>query len=322
MSVGDCLKEAEQFSRLCDVRLEDIMTLSANHHSRDKVNRILGSIQYEAGRVKARAIGRAAKNAIEDLRTEPAKDPLGPSFLALHNLIRQYQSGLVELISPETEQTQARQAQLSSVITEDDIKANETARRTLLPLLKYADRDSDIASLRRIASYRTHSNDPLNFETIMPSLTEDILRTARSSDKYVSISHSVDDILMDTDVFTAVSHAVHDLAAGLVELAIETPDTRLGKGLGQSAHIAVTARKQAGSFNVLIVSEGSSPGDILKATSRIDPIKQHGGDVRISQKGAHVRIELIDLPCEGTLPQRLGALMTNADETLLSEQTL
>lgn len=307
MSQGDNLKAAKAFSGLCDVTLSRLVEsesyIVTKNEEKIYVVSALDTIKTEAGHMRAKAISRAAQTAIDGVQNLRDTKNQVRNLRDLMHLVRQYQSGLEEIL-PQNQISQAGQPNGNA------INEFETARRTLRSVIKHAGADRDIAALSRLADWRPHQPEHITFDQLMPGLSEEILRSARACEKTVSVSYAADDIILSPRLFHNLSEDLTQIGTWLVQTAVEPPATRLAQGLGQSSHIAITARKNAARLDILLSCDGklTNFADLGMPVLTLD------------------RTEFKDLTCTGSTEQvrveLKGVSLSEVEPKIKSKQTV
>lgn len=289
-SQGDNLDDAQAFSGLCDATLTRLVeSESYIVTSKDEdvyVMSALDTIQLEAKRMKARAISRAAQTAmdgVEDLRDTKCQVR---NLRDLMHLVRQYQTGLEEI-----QQAEPAPKPMPLPVASEQAEF-ETARTTLKSVIRHAGAEHDIAALSRLSNWRPDIPDSMTFEQLMPALTDEVLRAGRHHNKSVSVSYAADDTPMGPNIYHDISDATAKVAVWLVEHAIETPEQRLGQGLGQSAHMAITAKCVEGRFNVLVSCDGHVNEAQSLELPEIGMVAGYGAALKCVTSSGRVRVEM------------------------------
>lgn len=313
MSQGDNLQDAQAFSGLCDATLSRLVE-SESYIVTTKDEKIyvlsaLDTIQLEAKRVHARAISRATQTAIQGVQDLRDTKCQVRNLRDLMHLVRQYQTGLEEITS-----TQDKPAPAPHLV-EDDQAAFETARNTLKSVIKHAGAERDISALSRLANWRPDVQDDMSFDHVMPVLSDEILRAARKFNKSVSVSYSADEISMAPNFYYELTDIVANTAVWLVERAIKTPEQRLALGLGQSAHIALTARNSGHQFSILMSCDGDINESDSAALPQLGNLSQHGGVLTCNASRGVVRVEISGLSPANTDDKTIHAGLVSSSVT-------
>lgn len=293
--VGDNLETAREFSDRCLDMLGGLMT--GRTEDADKKLKALTAIQDQAATLRARSIRRAASLAIEDFTHSRSAARRSGSLLALNKLVHQYTQGLNQ-VAPCAELHPV----ISAQILEQDARDMATARDILAPLRGLAKPGAEktaISSLLKITpeSLRSAPQDPADhFDVIMPGITSESLRKARHSKKSVSVSYATDDIFLDRELSTVLETALTALCVGLVERSVEVPLRRQNQGLSGTAHIAITARRKTGTFDLIITSEGPIPNASLMHHPDIAALSRFGSAPVMTGHETLTRVDITGLP--------------------------
>lgn len=293
--VGDNLEAARAFSDRCLDTLSGLMT--GRTEDADERLKALTSIQDQATDLRARSIRRAASLAIEDFTHSHNPARRSGSLLALNKLVHQYTQGLNQ-IAPCAELHPV----ISAQILEKDARDMAAAQNILAPLRSLAKPGSETAAISALLnitpeSLQTAPQDPADhFDVIMPGITSESLRKARHSKKSVSISYASDDIFLNRQLSTILETALTTLCVGLVERSVEVPLRRQNQGLSGTAHIAITARRKAGTFDLIITGEGPIPNASLMHHPNIAALSQFGVTPLMTGHETLTRIDINGLP--------------------------
>jgi len=241
----------------------------------------LTEIYDQARLVHARAIDRATKAALD--MSENHSDfqkttQWQGQILVLDKLVDQYAQGLAEVEEAshydETDQSNNLLALDSDLLsketppetlvefeTSEERQARyEMAKETLSPLLKFTENDVDRKALKHLmalnvkASAQAVKPKTVEFEALIPIFTNAALRTARQTDKVVSVSYACDTIDIPSGKRLALETMLEIAAEWLVNCGVDLPDVRQSHGQSGAGHIAVTATKQSGSLELTLAS--------------------------------------------------------------------
>ncbi len=316
---GDDLVAARRFTNLCQKHMSE-MFFGTSLPANDVLDR-LGDIQSHAKLMHARAIYRAAQNVVDDLTFTRSDETCAASVLCLQKLISQYEAGLDELAPnadsvPSEVKTHIRQVETAAQTDRpepiganlvSDMAAQKTAKDILGGLIQYAD-GADQKILRSLINLA--SNDELpktvpvsiqrdKIDVIMPAITNHWLRIARCQDKSVSVSFMSDEAMLDRDVLKTLRAGLQDLGETLISNVVETAKARKDRGLNQTAHLSVTARKGSAGYVVSTRCSGEMPADfempVLDAS-----LAEQGARLFVRPDGDDVTIEIVDLPLSST----------------------
>lgn len=315
LKCGDDLIAARRFTNLCQDHMSKIFS-GGELPLLDVIQR-LSEIQSHAKLMHARSIYRSAQDVINDLTGRRSVQACAGSVLVLQRLIRQYETGLSQ-IAPVTAQAARTHSQDNfgpKIVT--DFSALEWSKKVLEPLIQFADEEDQkkLTSLINLAISRpvkAEKTDLVNvtqhsetvrrvasstqkIDVILPSLTNHWLRLARTQNKSISVSSSMDDVQIDSDRLKHLHTGLKHLGELLVSQSVEQPDKREARDLSRSAHLALTARLSGQDLAVLLSCEGAEPrtddfnliAETLKKTVGIKAQLTYDSDL--------IRIELSDL---------------------------
>ncbi len=289
--MGDDLKKARAFVRDSKTTLAGIMA-GADTLSSERIAAHLANIQSSAEANHALAIGRVAVQAQKDYQSSRSIEKRQGNLLALNKLVLQYEAGLNELTADQSVDT--------SDSTQRDLTALTSARANLKSVMSHARPGREkriltrLVKISKIGESRDGSLPVL--ETMMPGLTNDILRLARQNGKQVSVSFSMDDIQLSEEVYNHVAECLTAAGKSFIEQVAENPDLRQSKGQSQSAQLAITACQDNGLFHILMTCQGRDPNRRLLAASDFSSLSSHGGKWGQSVDDDVVSIAIADLP--------------------------
>jgi len=204
----------------------------------------LTEIYDQARLVHARAIDRATKAALD--MSENHSDfqkttQWQGQILVLDKLVDQYAQGLAEVEEAshydETDQS-------NNLLALDSDLENDVDRKALKHLM----------ALNVKASAQAVKPKTVEFEALIPIFTNAALRTARQTDKVVSVSYACDTIDIPSGKRLALETMLEIAAEWLVNCGVDLPDVRQSHGQSGAGHIAVTATKQSGSLELTLAS--------------------------------------------------------------------
>lgn len=295
---GDDLVAARRFMNLCRLHMSDMFS-GGQLPMTDVVSR-LTEIQDHAKIMHARSIYKSAQSVIKNLSGHKPPVDCTSSVLVLQKLIQQYDKGLSEIAPPT--QRRAKPVKSNPVgadVLSDLTRQIETAK-TLAPLIKFADKDDRKGLIKLVSLAANHSKKPAqkqseNVKVILPSLTNNWLREARTQGKSISVSSSIDDALIKKDILNAVQSNLRALGNVLIARSIETPDQLEAQGLSRSAHLAITGRLSRGTMKLLLSCKGQQISD-----EHLNPISERiraaGLTPYLDFKGDLIRFEIRDIP--------------------------
>ena len=290
--MGDNLEAAREFVSRCT---HDISRLISGKIDAVEAADILGSIETAAGEVNARAISRIARQTREELNfkwTEPAQSG---NLLALNKLVTQYEAGLSEVES--TNRVKDDETRHS------DQAAFDLAAANLTGLLKYSQSAPERRALEGLIRFGG-GKLPLApefdlLDNVTANITDGILRSARQSEKSVSISTACDNVRLTKDQLSKLETMLVMMGQELVRDSVDTPDVRASRGQSRSAHIALTATQQDDKVHILIACEGKEPSRRILTAPETYPLRETGMQAGMSCESGKINIALADISASG-----------------------
>ncbi len=313
---GDDLVAARRFMNLCSNHMREIFS-GGSLPLTDVINR-LADIQSQAKIMQARAVYKAAQTVIDDLTKRCSVEACAGSVVALQGLIRQYETGLNEIV-PKIIPAIVKPVmnfENSNILPMAENVRQKQAAQILKPLVKFAD-PAEQVPLVQLLSYA--ANDQVakpklrrsKIDAIMPGLTNNLLRLARTDGKSVSISYASDESLLDQAVLNLLQNQIENMGKAMIKHCVETPLSRQEKGQSQSAHLAITSRINGDRLDVLVSCDGVS-SQTFEGTDLISALAELGAQSLVSTKDGLTRIEIYHIPLNannvGCRPKREAAL--------------
>lgn len=253
--MGDSIKQARAFMRCCETALTG---LEAAPH--DKAVSALTSIQSGAKLNHARAIYRAAQDAIEHVTTGSLEDRVA----TLAHLIKQYESGLVELEDQdtppetaseplETDAVTVSQDEASPDIISVDFSADARRNRAIeamtdsLPLAK----ECETVSLSTLLRFAKGETSDVNDKADSPLTTVVPIKGTSKKMAKVTLESFISDVVQQgltharqSDVTLSLSYDMGTIA--LPEMKAAKIKLRMERWLGCLVrHIAINSEKGA-----------------------------------------------------------------------------
>lgn len=249
--MGDDLKAAEDFITSAMFQLKPLLS-GETASDRLPLDGLL-HISDQAMTIHARGIARAAESVITAIKDEAGEAAINGRLISLYQLVMQYNEGLQEVLA-ETTPTQdirfdmgaleAKRAQALSVL------------RPLLPLVK----DTDLAqSLHFIAGLEAPASEQgVSLESLMPNVTDTLIAAARLSDKVLSVSYAVGDIVIPEEHASDIGDFMKDMGVALITNSLETPSRREARGEAASGQIGITAEQTLSGFTIRVECKGET----------------------------------------------------------------
>lgn len=139
------------------------------------------------------------------------------------------------------------------------------ALETLLPRVKDTELTTALHRLMVPAAASFDSqNTQIEFNSIMPSLTHDILTQARQSGKNVSLSYLDADVSLPNAQLETVKETVKALGRVLVQNSLEIPDVRRARGESASGQIFVAITQDDKGYDITLNCSGKSLSPMAK----------------------------------------------------------
>ena len=305
MQIGDDLTKARCF---VDTAQAGLAGMSAAHEVAD----VLVAIQDDAMEMHARGIVRGAECALMAISEAQNPEQVQGLIFSLTRLVEQYREGLDEI------------APVQAKIIEIDTRTERArAKDTLAPLIKFAPASEQRAALQFLAGFEveytavpTGQNVParkelsgVNLETMMPTVTDQILSDARRAGKSVSVSYAVGDIVIAEDLASEIQNFLTELGARLVTDTLASPKIRQAAGLPASGLINITAKEEHGTLALHIECSGQSHAKATVNLRSLSPLISRSGIFSIEQLGDNTIARLINVALSFDLPTHASALV-------------
>lgn len=282
----------KNMERIC-AQFEQMTDQTQSQSSLPGVVNLFAEIRTCAGKVKAMAVYRACL-LCEDILERESKLGSGnfkSALLSLDTLIRQYNSGLMEIdpeFSPSQPVLETKADVSPSHNTDMHRRSAKQAASVLKPLISLAANDRDAKNLSFLANYRAEpafntsapkvpaqQRPKLSFERLMSDVTKSTLRNARLMQKTVSLSYMADfQSLPIRDAQIVGKSIEHTLMAIINVIAKET-----------APQISISANTQPNATQVTIrwPGRGLWPAHIeaLCAQAALGAITDRGGTISI-----------------------------------------
>ncbi|GHA88201.1 hypothetical protein GCM10009069_08940 [Algimonas arctica] len=247
---GDDLNRSRYFSLKAGTEMTAIIDADRTHTNTGLLSKgrdpawlceRLGIIQREAKRARARAVYRSAQDALGLIQRCNVHMPIdwtrvdGRLFV-LNKLLGQYEAGLLDV---ETEIRLVDPTALADEVPSDAL-THKCAKQTLSSLLPHAS-DQERAALSRLMDIdQTPVREPITdlapdlatetdslanpaqtvsvdrIEWIMPGLVQKLLEFGRQYEKIFSVSHSLDDVLIDAGSADTVQARLFERLSDLI----------------------------------------------------------------------------------------------------------
>lgn len=215
-----CLKAGSEMSAIVEASREPRPLNGAVAPGRDPVwlCQRLSIIQREAKRARARAVYRSAQDVLSLIQRCNVHMPINWTrvdgrLFVLNKLLSQYEVGLEELENQSPPELLTRPFEgIKEAATPAFDPVHEIAKNTLSSLLPHAREEERIALKRLIEVDLTPAPEdttqsveakpetpagPDRVEWIMPGLVQDLMEVGREYGKLFSVSHTLDDVLIE-----------------------------------------------------------------------------------------------------------------------------
>jgi len=305
MQIGDDLTKARRF-------VDTVLAGLARMNARQEAAPILLAIRGDAQTMHARGIARSAECALTVLSGTHTREQIDGYIYSLTRLVDQYKQGLEE-IAPD-------QAQVIETDTRSD---HERANEILAPLIRFAPALEQRDALKFLAGFEcelpaastSEYVDGVHLETMMPSVTDQILSDARHAGKSVSVSYAVGDIVASEELVSDIQAFLMELGTCLVMDALASPKSRQAAGLSANGLINIMAQEEYGTLALHIECSGQSHGKAPVNLSGLSPLIARSGIFSIEQAGDTTIARLVNVDMSSDTPVHLiepGTLLQEA----------
>ena len=184
------------------------------------------------------------------------------------------------------------------------------ASAQLTPLIQYAPEAEQRGALAKLSQLypveqavdkakpeqSTHRSASVEFESLMPELTNIVLTTARHANKTVSISYAANGIRLGAKMADKLRLALIDTCELLINRSLEAADVRRARGESGAGHITIIASLATGKIDVELECTGRTvPLSECKSLNCQD-LLESGGQMVAEQHGDRFRVSLIKMP--------------------------
>ena len=307
--MGDDIKAARAFIDLCSAHMETV--ISADCKNAEAIA-LLEAIDQGAQSMHARAISRVARQVNEELTYQSVPLRSHGGLLALNKLIKQYESGLVEVESAiEPAKTEPVAVKAVTPRQQDPDATFRVAAETLRSTLSLARPGPERTTLESLIKFdpsvTARTNEKLSLDTVMPGVTDKILREARQQGKSVSLSMAGEGIDLSPRMLRRLEKALTKIGCDLVRQSIEAPDRRRQKGRSQSAHMAMTAQIDGNRLHILIHVDGLAPSRSILNAAELADLQRLGMKSGLRYEDGKACVALADIPVDDKAKQRVIA---------------
>ena len=305
--IGDDLEAARRFTDMCQTHI--FALLSDEKTTRDETSTKLKEIRTSARQMSARSIARMAETALNDIKgqSHEPKHYQG-SLLSLNKLIFQYAQGLDEVYHVKIAKTVTRKSAVTDKSPAEYRLDFMKACDVLRPLLKFTATEAEKQSLEKIADIRLQSDNgtqTTTLDTLMPAITNELLRYTRRRGKALSISHGYEDLRIDKELGAQLSTIIVELCQALIDQSLETQKVRHQADKSGAGHMAFTANRNPQGFDLFITCEGHA----VNSHTLLSTISSHwlgdmGANVNVDFDNGISKLIIKDLPLSLTILDR------------------
>lgn len=186
--------------------------------------------------------------------------------------------------------------------------ALDAAKQHLEPLIDFAPAAEQRDALRRLsrlygqaqtaeaAAADTKQPASVEFESLMPELTNLVLTSARHAGKTVSISYAANNVRLGADMAEHLRPALIDLINVLINRSLEAPELRRARGESGAGHISIIADMSAGKIGVSLECTGREVGLEFCQTVNCQRLTELGAALEVNVKDERFGVQLSALP--------------------------
>lgn len=199
-----------------------------------------------------------------------------------------------------------------SVSVEIEVETSEIfskAAGVLGPLIKFAPTESQrdsLQSLSKLHDWSVHKTDiktpgvkrqnrSVEFESLMPELTNFVLTEARHAGKTVSISYAANSVRIGQEVADILRDALMALTSILVRQSLETQDVRRERRESGAGHISLTTTLVQGKVHLVVECTGRDINANDFDNSSWKRLQALGATVILGRKADRFTLTLKDL---------------------------
>ena len=149
----------------------------------------------------------------------------------------------------------------------------------------------------------------VEFEALMPELTNVVLSRARHAGKTVSISYAANSVRIGQGVADTLRPALVELISILVRRSLETPEIRRERGESGAGHISIIASLVQGKINMQVECTGRDLDDSDLDVVSWTKLKPLGAQVTLGRETDRFKLSIKDLPVyvQGQRRKSLGS---------------
>jgi hypothetical protein len=177
----------------------------------------------------------------------------------------QYNDGLQEVLA---EVTAPKDIRFDTAALE---ARHAKAQSVLMPLMPLVENENLSNSLRFLADLDARDIEQgVSLESLMPNVTDTLIAAARLSDKAMSVSYAVSDIILLKESASDVSDFIKDMGVALITHCLETPSEREANGEAASGQIGITADKNVTGFTIRVECTGRLSTKVINVNTLTD----------------------------------------------------
>lgn len=208
------------------------------------------------------------------------------------------------------QETQMPDESLNEAIMAADMAPLTAARSHLEPLIDFAPDAEQRDALRRLSRLHGQANDAasedarktkprqsaVEFETLMPELTNVVLTRARHLGKTVSISYAANGVRIGPSLAETLRPALVDLCALLVSHSLEAPNLRRERGESGAGHVSIIAGLNSGKLQFSAECTGRDIDPEKLEIPSWQTLSAAGGELRLGRDGDRFCVTMSGLP--------------------------
>lgn len=184
------------------------------------------------------------------------------------------------------------------------------AKTHLEPLIAFAPESRQRAALQHLSQIHSQqvANKPsqakvpkrrletVEFEALMPEITNVVLTSARHLGKTVSISYAANGVRIGPDMANTLRPALIDLCSLLVSRSLETPQVRRDRGESGAGHVSLIANLSQGRVTITAECTGR---DIDKSNLNLPnwkKLNEVGAQIKLGREDNRFYMNIADIP--------------------------
>ena len=200
----------------------------------------------------------------------------------------------------------------------------------LEPLIAYAPEARQRAALHRLSQIHGAQNaraavtpkvprrglETVEFEALMPEVTNVVLTTARHMGKTVSISYAANGVRIGPAMAETLRPALIDLCSLLVSHSLETPQVRRERGQSGAGHVSLIARLNQGKIMITAECTGRDIDKPDLNSSHWKTLYDAGVQIKLGREDNRFCLNITDIPTylHGRKDQNLSDHMNSLEQ--------